>query len=107
MPLYVHLTVPPVRTNTVATLSIAKGYVSSETRPPDKYVNSPANVFRASVNSNNVVLKPDMEMVIVSVGPLDTWVKIVRHVRVLMEYIQTPYVQVMEHVLLSTRRIHT
>jgi hypothetical protein len=76
-------------------------------RPPDKYVNSPANVFRASVNSNNVVLKPDMVMVIVSVAPLDTWVKIVRRVRVLMEYIQTPYVQVMEHVLLSMRVIHT
>jgi len=107
MPLYVHLTVPPVRTNTIVIHSIAKVYVLLATRPPDKYVNSPANVFRVSVNSNNVVWKLDMEMVIVNVDRLDTWVKIVRHVRVLMEYIQTQYVPVMEHVLLSTPPIHT
>ena len=78
-----------------------------ETRPPDKYVNSPANVFRVNVNSNNVVWKLDMAMVIVNVDRLDTLVKIVKHVPVLMEYIQLPYVPVMEHVLLSTRPIHT
>jgi hypothetical protein len=48
-----------------------------------------------------------MAMVIVNVDRLDTWVKIVRHVPVLMEYIQTQYVPVMEHVLLSTPPIHT
>jgi hypothetical protein len=107
MPLYVHLTVPPVQTNTIAIHSIAKGYVWLATRPLDKYVNSPVNVFRVSVSSNNVVWKLDMAMVIVNVDRLDTWVKIVRHVPVSMEYIHRPYVQDMELVLLNTLVIPT
>ena len=106
MPLYVHLTVPPVQTNTIAIHSIAKGYVWLATRPLDKFVNSPVNVFRVSVSSNNVVWKLDMAMVIVNVGPLGTLAKIVRPVPALMEFIPIQYVQVMEHVLLSMLTIH-
>jgi hypothetical protein len=76
-------------------------------RLPDKYVNSQANVSRVSVSSDSAVLKLDMVMVIVNVAPLDTWVKTVRLVPALMEFIPIPYVQVMEHVLPSMPVIHT
>ena len=70
-------------------------------------MNSRANVSRASVSSNSVVLKLDMVMAIANVGPLDTWAKIVRPVPALMVFIPIQYVQVMEHVLLNMLVIHT
>ena len=70
-------------------------------------MNSRANVSRASVSSNSVVLKLDTVMAIVNVDPLDTLAKIVRPVPALMEFIPIQYVQVMEHVLLSMPLVHT
>ena len=70
-------------------------------------MNSQVNVSRASVSSDNVVLKLGMVMVIANVAPLDTWAKIVRPVPALMEFIPIQYVQVMEHVLLNMLPIHT